>query len=246
TGNVGIGMPNPSYKLDVAGDARVKNTFYVGDPAGKHIFMYNTGSLVDITSAGSPLTINHSSGNNTYINAGGGNVGIGTESPSHKLHVNGEMRVSKIWDDDVNYYIDINAGARTGGNWNFNGNVGIQTTNMNVPLRVVNAWCDGGWWYNASDRTLKNDIQDLSKYGLSTVMKLRPVSFSYKNDEKKNTQIGFIAQEVKEIVPEVVSGEEGSMGMSYGNLTAILVNAIKEQQKQIEELKAEIQELKKK
>jgi hypothetical protein len=53
------------------------------------------------------------------------------------------------------------------------------------------------------------------------------------------TQIGFIAQDVEKIVPEVVvKDSEGKYGVAYGNLSALFVEAIKEQQKQIEDLKA--------
>ena len=57
-------------------------------------------------------------------------------------------------------------------------------------------------------------------------------------------QIGFIAQEIETIVPEVVSGQEGRKGISYGQITPILTKAIQEQQKQIKELKSENSELK--
>jgi hypothetical protein len=69
------------------------------------------------------------------------------------------------------------------------------------------------------------------------------------NGEK---QVGFIAQDIQKTLPELVSGKEGDMtkgetlGMSYGNLTAVLTKAIQEQQVQIEELKAENQKLKNK
>ena len=53
-------------------------------------------------------------------------------------------------------------------------------------------------------------------------------------------QIGFIAQEIEQIIPEVVSGEEGNKGLSYGHLTAVLTRAIQEQQAQIEQLEARL------
>ena len=58
-------------------------------------------------------------------------------------------------------------------------------------------------------------------------------------------QIGVIAQEVEEIVPELVSESDGIKNVSYGNITALLIEAIKEQQEQINNLKQEIQNLKK-
>jgi hypothetical protein len=85
-----------------------------------------------------------------------------------------------------------------------------------------------------SDSTKKFNIKNLD-YGLKAVMKLRPVRYKWKSDST-NT-IGFIAQEVKKVVPEVVSGEEGNMSMSYNNLVAVLAKAIQEQQAEIESLK---------
>ncbi len=105
------------------------------------------------------------------------------------------------------------------------------------------AWVDPG----ASDIRLKKDISKI-KYGLKEVLKLNPVNYTMKSDEGKH--IGFIAQEVKEIIPEVVTGIEGdldknqTLGISYGHLTALLVKAIQEQNSEIQELKNNIDKLK--
>lgn len=93
----------------------------------------------------------------------------------------------------------------------------------------------------SSDFNLKKDIFD-TKYGLSTVLSLRPVDFKWK--ETSASDVGFIAQDVKKIVPEIVYGKEGSMSIGYNSMTAILTKAIQEQQIQIEELKKEIELLK--
>jgi hypothetical protein len=72
-------------------------------------------------------------------------------------------------------------------------------------------------------------------------MALRPVEYLFKNSDVP--QLGLLAQEVKKIIPEVVTGKEGDiekgeiLGISYGNLVPALVSAIKEQQQQIEALK---------
>jgi len=57
-------------------------------------------------------------------------------------------------------------------------------------------------------------------------------------------QIGFIAQEVQKIVPEVVDNNGAHYSMQYAPLTALLVEAVKEQQTMIEELRKEIEALK--
>jgi hypothetical protein len=80
---------------------------------------------------------------------------------------------------------------------------------------------------------------------LNTVLKLRAVSYNRIDTDDKTTKIGFIAQEIEKIVPEVVSYDklEDRYSVSYGNVTALLVEAIKEQQTQIEELKSIINAL---
>ncbi|MFA4843603.1 MAG: tail fiber domain-containing protein [Candidatus Margulisiibacteriota bacterium] len=98
-----------------------------------------------------------------------------------------------------------------------------------------------GVWTDASDRARKKNIKDI-KYGLADLMKLRPVSYNWKQDGKED--IGFIAQDVRKVIPEVVHGDEGKLTLSYGQLTALLAKAVQEQQKQINELKGEIAKLK--
>ena len=96
-----------------------------------------------------------------------------------------------------------------------------------------------GVWTNASDRTIKRDIADL-EYGLGTIKKLKPRSYHMKHCETDDERhIGFIAQELKEFIPECVFGEEGNMSIGYGNLTAVLVNAIQELSQRIERLEGD-------
>lgn len=89
-----------------------------------------------------------------------------------------------------------------------------------------------------SDIRVKENIQDLEG-SLDKVTQLRGVSYNKIGSEEKS--IGVIAQEIKEVLPEVVKeGEDGMLSVAYGNITAVLIEAIKEQQKQIDELKAQL------
>jgi hypothetical protein len=93
----------------------------------------------------------------------------------------------------------------------------------------------GGTWVNASDITLKKDVKEI-EYGLKEVMELKPKWYRMIEDDLE--QIGFIAQDVEEVLPELVStSEKGMKGLSYGNLTAVLVKAIQELKSEVEELK---------
>ena len=94
-----------------------------------------------------------------------------------------------------------------------------------------------------SDIKLKTNIQTLTN-SLEKVLNLRGVEFDRIDLEEKH-QIGFIAQEVELIVPELVSESQGTKSVAYGNISALLVEAIKEQQDQINTLKQEIENLKK-
>jgi hypothetical protein len=87
-----------------------------------------------------------------------------------------------------------------------------------------------------SDYNLKDDIFDL-KYGLNDILQLQPVEYIYKSNGSK--QLGFIAQDIGTILPEVVSFEE-SMSVNYQAIIPILTKAIQEQQAQIETLKQRI------
>lgn len=68
-------------------------------------------------------------------------------------------------------------------------------------------------------------------------MKLRPVTYKLKGTDSRD--IGFLAQEVKLILPEIVYGEEGQMTLSYGQITSVITKAIQEQQKMIKRLQLE-------
>lgn len=101
----------------------------------------------------------------------------------------------------------------------------------------------------ACDERLKENIK-VCEPGLDAVIEMRPVTFNYSNPRfDKRTHIGFIAQEMKEIIPESVDyiygtapeGEPDFLKINYNELVPVLVNAIKDLNKKIEELEAKVQ-----
>ena len=86
-----------------------------------------------------------------------------------------------------------------------------------------------------SDRKLKENIQTLDG---KKVLDMRGVSFTRKDTGEESS--GVIAQEIQKVAPELVHDTEGTLGVAYGNLVGYLIEAIKDQQKQIDELKAMI------
>ena len=119
----------------------------------------------------------------------------------------------------------------------------------------------GFWVYNGlplfllhfhSDARLKKNIEPIPS-ALTKVLKLNPVYYEWRKDllpstfikdHKPGRQIGLIAQEVEEVVPELVKDEKiydkEWKAIDYKKLTPLLIGAIKEQQTQIEELQKRI------
>ena len=93
---------------------------------------------------------------------------------------------------------------------------------------------------SASDVILKENIKTIDN-ALEKVTKLRGVEYDYK--ENKKHSIGVIAQEVEEVLPELVNGSE-QKSVAYGNIAAVLIEAIKEQNELINKMKKEIEDLK--
>jgi len=92
-----------------------------------------------------------------------------------------------------------------------------------------------------SDKRLKTNIEDIN-YGLETIMKLSPKQYDWKKDDTHD--IGFIAQEVEEVIPEIVKDkkhfDKQIKTLDYEKLTAVLIKAVQEQQQQINKLEEKL------
>ncbi|MFH1789637.1 MAG: tail fiber domain-containing protein [bacterium] len=120
---------------------------------------------------------------------------------------------------------------------NNTGYVGIGAASASSSL-FVNGLAGGtDTWYSSSDMRLKTNVVSIEN-ALEKVKQLRGVQFDWIDDtnRSKGKQIGFIAQETLPIVPEVVNQIGDMYSIKYGALTALLAEAIKEQQIKIEQL----------
>jgi endosialidase-like protein len=200
--------------------------------------------------------------------AADGDVGIGTASPADKLDVVGQARVSgtlggflvaprdgtgatQVWynptGDDSRFFTSTNGDVVTILN---NGRVGIGTSAPNQLLSVNGEASKptGGSWLVFSDVRLKN-IKGNFNSGLKAVMQLQPLRFEYKKDnalglKSSGEQIGFGAQALEKIIPEAVTRTStGYLQVNNDPIIWTMLNAIKEQQKEIEQLKAEVRKL---
>lgn len=136
---------------------------------------------------------------------------------------------------------------------NNNGDIGIGTTSPTYKLELSTdsaAKPSTNTWTISSDSRIKTNIQSYTK-GLEIIKKINPVSYDYNGKagfDPTQGGIGIIAQDVKDILPESISSYYKKLNPEDENetelynfnshaLTYVLINAIKEQQTQIEELK---------
>jgi hypothetical protein len=122
------------------------------------------------------------------------------------------------------------------------GNVGIGTTTPTAKLNVSGDILASGNVTAYSDSRFKEDINTI-EHALEKTKELNGVNYTDK--ETKQRRMGLIAQEVKEVIPEVVSinGEEQIHSLAYGNIVGLLVEAIKELNAKVDVLSIRIDEL---
>jgi len=156
----------------------------------------------------------------------------GELSPSDMCHIyNIGGFYMKIYDGSTNRFH----------RWDDNGSVSINSSSQGSYIFNVT----GDIYATAdviafSDARVKEDVRTVEN-ALDKVTKLRGVTYIKKDEENKKRKMGVIAQEVLEVLPEVVHEDnDGYYGVSYGNIVGVLIEAIKEQQKQIDELKQEL------
>jgi hypothetical protein len=268
SGNVGIGTTNPGGKLDVNGSTLTNGLISSGDIRSETNLSSNLGTGSYYWNNGYIYTLN------TYgiSDLGGatfaGNVGIGVTNPAIGLQVEknngngwaalfrssssnaglliGSQSTSYITlagiDSTLGVYKDVILNPSSG-------NVGIGTTVPTTKLYVSGDTTVTGTLYagqiaGSSDRSLKKNITTLNN-SLAKILQLRGVSFNWKSNDQPG--VGLIAQEVEKVYPELVTtNSTGLKAVEYGNLVAPLIEAVKTQQTEINDLKAQVQILQQK
>ncbi|MCD4792840.1 MAG: tail fiber domain-containing protein [Bacteroidales bacterium] len=127
-----------------------------------------------------------------------------------------------------------------------NGRVGIGTSNPSQLFTVYNGSTTGTYttsgWQHSSDKRFKKDIIPIN-HALDKIMETEGVYFNWKtgNDQR---QVGFIAQDIESVFPEIVSKDEnGYYSVAYGSIAPVLVEAIKELKNENDELKKRLDKL---
>ena len=215
------------------------------------------GSAVISTNNTERMRINE----NGSVNIGGSNfpnvqgklIIQGTNTPLNQqivIYTSDSSTDAKYWcmgpNGNTFYFYTYNDAYTASANYMYVTRSGNTITGVYFPLlagsgnRPVYSDPNGMLTNSASDRILKTNIQDIS-YGLTEVLNMHPVSYNWKDTEKRGDQkeIGFIAQEMQEIIPEVIGiNNDETLSLDYSKITAVLVNAIKEQQTQYRELES--------
>jgi hypothetical protein len=256
---VGIGTLDPAVDLEIYRDADDFVGMYITNPntgqsSAEGIYFENedgtvAGLRLDNTDRMN-LFCNRPNG---YITLGTGGtprvtitkngwVGIGTGSPDTTLHVDNTIMIGSvetIADIGSNTFgCDANWMPDRDNYWSLGGSANRWTA----------VWAVDGT-INTSDERLKDGISDL-EYGLDEVMKLQPISFSWRDRPEAGRKLGLIAQEVEPVISEVVAktetvlseGPNGpqpmnkpaeNLGIYYSQLIPVLIKAIQEQQDEI-------------
>jgi hypothetical protein len=178
-----------------------------------------------------------------------GNVGIGTTNPAARLHVaGGNIRIGTLEEiqDGGSFLIQVNS--------NFAPETNGNRTLGNSTYRWSTVYATNGT-INTSDSRDKKNIQSIN-YGINDLMKLKPVSYQWKNEENQSSKLGLLAQDLLGVIPEVVKTHEwessedtseGRMvemeryGVYYADLIPVLIKSIQDQQGEIIELKNKLE-----
>ena len=193
-----------------------------------------------------------------YNNVGSGNVFIGFQSGaaatnlSNKLYIDNEDTTLPLiqGDFDADYlriYGNVGIGTSSSTSYGLVVNGG---TSSNYSIYAYKGGYTNGSWYGASDERFKENIQPIEN-AIDKIMAIKGVTFDWKTSTfsemefSDRQQIGVIAQDLEKVLPELVSeDEQGYKAVAYDKLTAVLIEAIKEQQDVIEKQQLEIEALK--
>lgn len=213
------------------GNDNGQNNIYIGPSSG-----LNTGSKFRNTFIGGYTGSNSGGSDNVFIGYKAGQ----NEAGSDKLYISNNT-ATLIYGDFAAHRVGIYT-IYPSVALDVNGNGRFRAITSGVYLGAVNRTADGTLTTSTSDIRLKENIKPLQN-SLDKVKNLQGVSFNWKNDELKSAKIGLIAQDVEKILPELVftNPTDGYKGINYAEMSAVLIEAIKEQQIQIDELKKLIQ-----
>lgn len=264
-GNVGIGKTNPGTTLQVAGIRSNTISRATSDVAfgGGDMFTY-FGALNGTPHWGTWMQAMSDADGYfpIVINPLGGYVGIGTSNPTTQLEINGSQKMnghlyinntsptvyfqdtdhrSAMLHNNSNLFYILRGSAVNSTSWTSYNGVWPFTVNLEN-----NNITTGGSVTATSDIRLKTNIKPLPENIMDKVKQLEGVYYNWKTEADMGNarQIGVTAQEVEKIFPElVIDNADGYKSVAYDRFTPILIEAVKEQQVEIDSLKQQVTDL---
>lgn len=267
-GDLGVGTATPSQRFHVAGIGGGNQTIAKFGDAPGAIFLTHSDPVVSANcyydngwyydGAGAASYIDLVRGQFVFATApsgtpgatatwsermiitNDGRVGIGTKEPDSTLHVpkgahfNG-ITVGAAYPGATatNAYETIALATGTNLRLNFGSTERFMFTNTGSAY--------GGPWLDYSDERLKTNIRPISN-PRTKALALRGVAFDWK--ESGEPSIGFIAQEVEKVLPELVSADpRGFKAVDYSKLTSLLIEALKAQDAELDQRRKDVDEL---
>jgi hypothetical protein len=237
-GGVGVGVTAPATPLHVDGGTDVGvaggGHFQVGASGGQNIAMDGNEIMARDNGAAATLHLNADGGNVEVFPSGPGLLGVGTNAPLATLHVE---------EDAADDPLRVRVAGDTKLIVKNDGKVGIETASPSEKLDVGgNVRCVS--LIETSDARYKQEVRELEG-ALDAVLALRGVSYEWDPEAfprgGPGRKLGFLAQEVRAILPEAVrEDQEGMLAVSYSSVVPVLVEAVREQQGVIEDLESRL------
>lgn len=216
-GNIGIGTTIPYTKLTVIGTSGNTNLEGINYDliAGFQESVGGGGLSISTNPSTSDVLLVPGQDNTDMIF--GSNTGSSPHDESMRIQSNGNIGIGTPAPSEL---LDVNGNAR------------FRAVTSGAYANDLSLTANGTLTTASSDRRLKTNINNIS-YGLNEILKLNPVQYHWKeNKEAKNYDLGFIAQDVKEIIPQIVfqNTNDGFYGINYTRIIPILTKAVQEQQ----------------
>jgi hypothetical protein len=259
-GNIGLGnINNPDAPLQFANDVRNRKIVLWSTANNDHqfygfgvnggVFRYQTPGIGDdhVFYAGT----SEFTSQELMRLKGNGFLGIGN-APNFRLDVSGRMRVRSggdannsagiVFNNNNNSALAAFMGLRADDEFGVYGYTGTAGWRFYVNTTSGNAFLQGSLTQN-SDARLKKDIEPLSNT-LEALEQINGYTYNWKDLSNPDEQIGLLAQEIQKVYPQLVKeNEQGTLSVNYSGMVPVLLEAIKEQQSQITELKKLITQL---
>jgi hypothetical protein len=249
SGNLGIGTTNPVRQLQIGNNTGANDIISLqSDPTGQGSIMFGDDQTTAAEYRGM-IRYNHpsdamqfwtsstermrlDSSGNLLVGHTGTNIYADSSGQGISANQNGRLDVKR---DDVLAIFN-----RT--SWT-SGNAPVQQFRTNgTAVGEITVTSSGTTYNTTSDARLKTDIQPIAD-ATDRLMQMNPVSHKWKADPEADAVVGFIAQEMQEIVPEAVSGEpdgDEMMSMDYGRITPVIVAALQDAHRKIQELESRL------